>query len=327
MVMSKMGPGQSPPPSTSSGLVALPISGPSLSSAAAASPHGPWAALHQAAAATPSPSLGAHHSPDYANLPPGLSGSMAGGANTLTSSVSAITSSAGMLHPAPGQVHQAVGSPFGASNHHEVAPPNPGTGPTLVRTPRSPQARHARFVGNDPASRPPSPRLHSLPDNTLNPLGLLAEASLHSRHRHRRRSSSRREIEGLPMDGSDGTASDSNQDSVNGGSGPSSSLGGGALVAGENGSRNGGAAPTGRKGEGRRGGRVGVANQAYFQPGPMNILPLRRIVIEQRMPPSLLTDKVLTSEEAVELFQIYFERCNPQCVLAFPCSIFRTRLI
>jgi hypothetical protein len=30
---------------------------------------------------------------------------------------------------------------------------------------------------------PPSPRLHSLPDNTLNPLGLLAEASLQNRKR------------------------------------------------------------------------------------------------------------------------------------------------
>lgn len=60
--------------------------------------------------------------------------------------------------------------------------------------------------------------------------------------------------------------------------------------------------------------KVGVANQSYFQPAPRNILPLRRIVIEQRVPPSLLTDKILSNEEAVELFQIFFDNCNPQYV-------------
>lgn len=40
------------------------------------------------------------------------------------------------------------------------------------------------------------------------------------------------------------------------------------------------------------------------------VLPLRRIVIEQRMPPALLEEKVVTVEEVVELFQIFFEHCH-----------------
>lgn len=42
----------------------------------------------------------------------------------------------------------------------------------------------------------------------------------------------------------------------------------------------------------------------------MNILPLRRIVIEQRMPPALLVEKIVTIDEVVELFALFFSHCH-----------------
>ncbi|EGG03269.1 uncharacterized protein MELLADRAFT_72599 [Melampsora larici-populina 98AG31] len=70
--------------------------------------------------------------------------------------------------------------------------------------------------------------------------------------------------------------------------------------------------------------KVGVANQSYFQPAPRHTLPLRRIVIGQRAPPALLTDKILTNEEAIELFQIFFDKCNPQYVFNRSLADFTT---
>lgn len=43
---------------------------------------------------------------------------------------------------------------------------------------------------------------------------------------------------------------------------------------------------------------------------PRAVLPLRRIVIEQRMPPALLEEKIVSIEEVVELFALYFEHCS-----------------
>lgn len=63
---------------------------------------------------------------------------------------------------------------------------------------------------------------------------------------------------------------------------------------------------------------MGVANSTYFQPGPMNILPLRRIVIEQRMPPALLIEKIVTVGEVVELFELFFEHCHRQAPFLDP---------
>lgn len=111
-----------------------------------------------------------------------------------------------------------------------------------------------------------SPRLHSLPDNTLNPLGLLAEASLQN---------ARKRALPSPLSNSNPRLSDDGSDEDDG------------------------------EGGRRKKTKLGVANTGYFQPGPMNILPLRRIVIEQRMPPALLVEKILTIEEVVELFALY----------------------
>ncbi|KAI9510279.1 fungal-specific transcription factor domain-containing protein [Russula earlei] len=106
---------------------------------------------------------------------------------------------------------------------------------------------------------PSSPKLHSLPDNSLNPLGLLAEASLANRRAH--------------------------------------------------------AASSGRKTSGmaRPPAPMGVASDAYFKPGPMTILPLRRLIIERQIQPEMLT--FVQTEEVLALFDIYFDRLNVHCNL------------
>ena len=109
-----------------------------------------------------------------------------------------------------------------------------------------------------------SPKLHSLPDNSLNPLGLLAEASLANRRAH--------------------------------GKYPS------AMVA-----------RSSRPGETK----LGVASDHYFKPGeylisdltlsdtrpgPMTILPLRRLYIERQVQPEMLS--FVSTEEVVALFNM-----------------------
>ncbi|PAV23778.1 hypothetical protein PNOK_0084600 [Pyrrhoderma noxium] len=99
-----------------------------------------------------------------------------------------------------------------------------------------------------------SPRLHSLPDNELNPLGLLAEASLANRRFHNRSLSITEE-----------TSADAGQ-------------------------------------------KVGVASDMYFKPGPMTILPLRRLYIERQIQPEMLS--FVSTEEVVALFKIFFDHMN-----------------
>ncbi|CAE6523226.1 unnamed protein product [Rhizoctonia solani] len=111
-----------------------------------------------------------------------------------------------------------------------------------------------------------SPRLHMLPDNTLNPLGLLAEASLANRRDK----------------------------------GTSSGIGG--MLPGNINEDDGSGKVDGRP--------VGVASDAYFKPGPMNILPLRRLYIERQIQPEMLS--FVTTDEVLELFDIYFDHLNPQ---------------
>ncbi|KAH9981402.1 fungal-specific transcription factor domain-containing protein [Lactifluus volemus] len=126
-------------------------------------------------------------------------------------------------------------------------PPSPTAGATFSPTPSRTQG-----------VAPNSPKLHSLPDNSLNPLGLLAEASLANRRAH--------------------------------------------------------AASSGRKwGMARPPAPMGVASDAYFKPGPMTILPLRRIFIERQIQPEMLN--FVSTEEVVALFEIYFEHLNIHCNL------------
>lgn len=61
-----------------------------------------------------------------------------------------------------------------------------------------------------------------------------------------------------------------------------------------------------------------MSAQTYIEALPdlmssTTVLPLRRIVIEQRMPPALLEEKIVTVDEVVELFAIFFEHCHRQC--------------
>lgn len=210
--------------------------------------------------------------------------------------------------------------------------PHPRMSHVLPTTHTNENVDLTRFAALPDFSRPSSPRLHSLPDNTLNPLGLLAEASLRNRHdRHRsdrsssgshRRTSS---VRSMPpdqrtlsaLDEQDGLrhhiAEESEplgQDDDNSSqcSSTSSLQEPTSAVVDECHTSHHHSNKTHKR-------KVGVANQSYFQPAPRHTLPLRRIVIEQRAPPAILTDKILTSEEAVELFQIFFDKCNPHCCI------------
>ncbi|KAL1691371.1 fungal-specific transcription factor domain-containing protein [Schizophyllum commune] len=107
---------------------------------------------------------------------------------------------------------------------------------------------HHMHTPSDHYATPSSPKLHSLPDNSLNPLGLLAEASL----------ANRRAQQNVPPMGSAG--------------------------------------------------QVGVASANYFKPGPISILPLRRLYIERQIQPEMLS--FVRTEEVVALFKIFFERMN-----------------
>ncbi|KAA1469252.1 hypothetical protein DENSPDRAFT_834825 [Dentipellis sp. KUC8613] len=106
-----------------------------------------------------------------------------------------------------------------------------------------------------------SPKLHSLPDNALNPLGLLVEASLANR---------RAQSSTAPA-----TSSMS-----------------------------------------RPAGPMGVASDSYFKPGPMTILPLRRLFIERQIQPEMLN--FTETHEVVALFKIYFDHVNMHCNVLDP---------
>ncbi|TFK90305.1 hypothetical protein K466DRAFT_574338 [Polyporus arcularius HHB13444] len=124
--------------------------------------------------------------------------------------------------------------------------------------PPSPDRRHHR-----PHHAPTSPKLHSLPEDALNPLGLLAEASL----------ANRRLQANTKAGSADGLADD-------------------------------------------KASMVGVASDVYFKPGPMTILPLRRLYIERQVQPEMLS--FVSTEEVVALFKIYFDHLNVQAPLLDP---------
>jgi hypothetical protein len=48
--------------------------------------------------------------------------------------------------------------------------------------------------------------------------------------------------------------------------------------------------------------QVGVASDNYFKPGPMTILPLRRLYIERQIQPEMLS--FVSTEEVVALFKM-----------------------
>ncbi|KAL8286768.1 hypothetical protein RQP46_004296 [Phenoliferia psychrophenolica] len=64
--------------------------------------------------------------------------------------------------------------------------------------------------------------------------------------------------------------------------------------------------------------RLGLANKSYFQPNPLNILPLRGVVFSQRVPSQILTKKLLSTEAIVELFDLYFTHLHPHYAVLNP---------
>ncbi|TFK46636.1 hypothetical protein OE88DRAFT_1637889 [Heliocybe sulcata] len=160
-------------------------------------------------------------------------------------------------------VLRAVGNPNLAAGILSRSPspsaPTASTTHTLLESPpATPQDASSSRLPQPPSS----PHLHSLPDNSLNPLGLLAEASLANRKAQ--------------------------------------------AAAKQNGGSSGGDAAR----------KVGVASEAYFKPGPMTILPLRRLFIERQVQPEMLS--FVNTEEVVALFRIFFTHMNMHCNLLDP---------
>ncbi|KIK62893.1 hypothetical protein GYMLUDRAFT_41756 [Collybiopsis luxurians FD-317 M1] len=147
-------------------------------------------------------------------------------------------------------VLRSIGNPSIASGMISRSPsPNTTKALTQDLLERSPSPSGAAGTGG-------SPKLHSLPDNALNPLGLLAEASLANR---------RAQV---------GTSSNFRARTDNPGESP----------------------------------KVGVASDIYFKPGPMTILPLRRLYIERQVQPEMLS--FVSTQEVVALFNIFYDHLN-----------------
>ncbi|TIB37842.1 hypothetical protein E3P86_02053 [Wallemia ichthyophaga] len=136
--------------------------------------------------------------------------------------------------------------------------------------------------------RPASPKLHSLPDDTLNPLGLLAEASLNNR-RYSARNSQRPDLQTiLNNEETDGSSPNVCEKEKN------------EQVE---------AMLRDQKSEG-----IGVASDEYYTPGPMSMLPLRRIFIERQVKPEILN--FCSDQDISNLFHIYYKYMNLHtCVL------------
>ncbi|KAJ7472029.1 hypothetical protein FB451DRAFT_313024 [Mycena latifolia] len=63
---------------------------------------------------------------------------------------------------------------------------------------------------------------------------------------------------------------------------------------------------------------VGVANAAYFMPGPATDLGMRAQLIEQHSPPEILIHGLVVPEDVDKLFEIFYERINPFIALLDP---------
>ncbi|KAI0822788.1 fungal-specific transcription factor domain-containing protein [Trametes gibbosa] len=155
--------------------------------------------------------------------------------DTVLRSLGNPTLAAGMLSRSPSPTVQTQNTQ--ALINTPSPPPSPA---------RAPRVLHVM---------PTSPKMHSLPDNSLNPLGLLAEASLANRRAQAAVKST--------------SVAESSTDDPN---------------------------------------KVGVASDVYFKPGPMSILPLRRLYIERQIQPEMLS--FVSTEEVVALFKIYFDHMN-----------------
>lgn len=154
--------------------------------------------------------------------------------------------------------------------------------------------------------RPPSPRLHSLPPDSMNPLGLLAEASLGNQMSSMRRNK-QEQREG-------NTAGESK------GGRPDTSGGKDEEAGGADGDAQGkqSSSKFKRKGSLSDEPALGVASKTYFRPGPMSMLPLRKVIIDRELPPELLTSGTVSDSEVLDLFSIFFHNCDQHIILLDP---------
>lgn len=157
------------------------------------------------------------------------------------------------------------------------------------------------FVPHPPLSKPArsetmdSMQVPHLPDNTLNPLGLFAEASLQNWHRQQA-DNGRNASTSRPSSMSDSTHPDGRGQE-------------GSSTEPENSSQE-------ARGMPRRSSQYGVANDAYFHPSSMS--DLRTPENGTESPPELLTEGIISSEEALELFRIFFHHCSLHMFLLDP---------
>lgn len=135
--------------------------------------------------------------------------------------------------------------------------------------------------------------LSQLTDNSLNPLGLFAEASLHNWRMQQQAGST-----------CDGSQASTSRASAHGGNpGPRS-------LADKN------AAPEEEHARKRRSVQFGVANDTYFHPSSMSAP--RASENGADAPPELLREGIVSSEEALELFRIFFHHCSLHMYLLDP---------
>lgn len=179
--------------------------------------------------------------------------------------------------------------------------------------------------------RPTSPRLHSLPPDSLNPLGLLAEASLGNQMGSVRRSKSTNVVAGAGAAGGAASAEADGDDeggsSTREASATSSSQRAGKTAgftdqstANKDGTTTGRNSTTSNRPRSITGNgpALGVASKTYFRPGPMSMLPLRKVIIDRELPPELLTSGVVSDTEVLDLFSIFFHNCAQHIILLDP---------
>lgn len=174
--------------------------------------------------------------------------------------------------------------------------------------------------------RPPSPRLHSLPPDSLNPLGLLAEASLGNQTTTKRvKSEHKSSNANSPANTADGSSpakvrtpgSTTQRDGEGKDEAEGSATGREASqphrpdeAADDSDDTKAKTAPSTPA--------LGVASKTYFRPGPMSMLPLRKVIIDRELPPELLTSGVVSDAEVLDLFSIFFHNCAQHIILLDP---------
>jgi hypothetical protein len=154
---------------------------------------------------------------------------------------------------APPQTYRSAPSPSNTNTHRSSSSHmlnRPAPSPHMTASSLSHSGPRSQSRASIMVQSPSSPKLHSLPDSNLNPLGLLAEASL----------ANSRQVAQSPQASRPGVTPMSSQQNV------------------------------------------GVASDLYFKPGPMTILPLRRLYIERANQPEMLS--FTSSDEVHALFKM-----------------------